>query len=517
MKKVDDFFQEMRRLFLEKDLGEFEELKEDMTEHIQIKLSEGEEIDVILEQLGTPKTIVDAFYEDKRLEKVMTYDTDIVAIEDVKSAALQEEKDKLYKFYTRLKKGLKVILKAVFILLMLLSIVCLGWSWIAYEHLSIIFLLILGNSIFDLCLLKDLQHKSIKRMSFFTLIFVIMSFFIMYSIHFKLFFYQGEKIDEVIELDNQSLDSLTLMGDFPINLTIEQTSDKQAKMKVTGRVIKSAKKELEVLNTHSEKTTIDFGQKSLLSYFSALKELDVTLYVPKDVEKSLVLDFEDADVQSNELTVKNLEMTLESGEINLEDLESQHVRFSSEKADLFLNNFNTPIEINNVSGKNIIKNGRGNITITSRDGFNNIFNVHGDKANINNANGKLIMTETEIDQLAIDSNSNTIIVESQLGDTSINAKKGKLVLKENKGSLAIKNQSAPIIITQHYALNGQIDNQSGLIKWVQYSERKSQVPKFNIHSSSKDIRNDFSNQDTSSLEKEFVIKNSSGKIEIIKK
>lgn len=517
MKKVDNFFQEMKSMFLEKDLGEFEELKEDMTEHIQIKLSEGEDIDNILEQLGSPKSIVDAFYEDKRLEKVMTYETDVVAIEDVKSVALQEEKDKLYKLYTHLRSGLKAILKVVFVLLIVLSTVCLGWSLFVYQHLSIIFLLILGNSIFGLSLLKDLQHKSMKRMSFFTLIFVIVSFFIMYSIHFKLFFYQGEKVDDMIELDNKSLDSLTLIGDFPINLTIEETTTKQPKIKVTGNVLKSTKEEIETLKTNSKKNTIDFGQKSLISYFSDMKDLEVTLYVPKNAAKNIVLNFEDADVQSNELTVKNLDMTLDTGEVTIEALESQHVRFNSKKADLFLNNFDTPLEVNNTHGKSIIKNGVGNITMTSTAGFNNIFNVKGDKFTINNANGKLIMTETEIDQLAINSESNTIIVEKQFGNTSMNVKKGKIVLKENKGSLAIKNQSAPIIVTQHDALEGQIDNQSGLIKWVQYSERKSQIPEFKINSSSKNIRNDFGNQSENYSEKEFIINNQTGKIEIIKK
>jgi len=517
MEKVDEFFQEMKQLFLEKDLEAFEEIKEDMTEHIQIKITEGEDIENILEQLGSPKSIVDAFYEDKRLEKVKNYETDVVAIEDVRLVAIQEEKDKLYKWYSRGKKSVKHILKCLFIVLVALSAICLIWTFIAYQHVSVIFLLILGNSLFGLNLLKDLQKKSIRSMSFFTLIFVMVSFFIMYCIHFKLFFYQGEKIDEMIELDSHSLESLTLTGDFPINLTIEETENAQPKMEVNGRLLKSVKKEIESLKGKTDQSSIDFGQKSVISYFSAMGDLDVTLYVPKTIEKSFVLEFDHADVQGSDLTVKNLDMTLGDGEVTLEEVEGQHFRLNSQRADLFIDDFDTPLEIDNSYGKSIIKNGKGNVVLNSTSGFSNILNVQGDKFTFNNSNGKIIMSETKIAQLDIKSDSNTVIVENQLGDTNINIKDGKLVLKENKGTLSIKNQAAPIIVTQHVALEGEIDNERGLIKWVQYAERKSQVPKFNINSPTKQVRNDFSNQGSNHSEKEFTINNKTGKVEMIKK
>ncbi|APB30881.1 hypothetical protein [Vagococcus teuberi] len=105
MEKIENFFDEMKKLFLVKDMDEFEEIKEDMLEHIEIKLEQGEPVEVILTKLGTPKAIVDAFYEDKRLNKAMQYETDIIGIEEVQIVALQGKKDKLYKQVSRLKRG----------------------------------------------------------------------------------------------------------------------------------------------------------------------------------------------------------------------------------------------------------------------------------------------------------------------------------------------------------------------------------------------------------------------------
>ncbi|MGX6969653.1 hypothetical protein [Vagococcus bubulae] len=116
---------------------------------------------------------------------------------------------KPYNSITCFKCVISFLLKIVFWGLIVFSISCFIWNVVKYHHISIIVLLIFGNSLFGLGLLKDLKNKSIKRMSFFTLIFVMMSFFIMYSIHYKLFFYHGEVVNDSIELNHDSIESLT--------------------------------------------------------------------------------------------------------------------------------------------------------------------------------------------------------------------------------------------------------------------------------------------------------------------
>lgn len=516
MEKIDNFFNEMKSLFLEKDLSEFEELKEDMMEHISVRLEQGEDLDIILTELGTPKTIVDAFYEDKRLDKAMHYETDIVAIEDVESIALQGKKDRLYKNVSRFKYGLTIFLKVLFIFFMVVSFVYFFGSLVKYGHISILILLIFGNSLFGLTLLKDLKQKPTKKMSFFTLVFVILSFFIMYSIHYQLFFYKGELVNETIELNQGSLESLTLTGDFPVNLTIEQTSSDYPTITFEGRMTKESKNGLKQFVDKKE-TVLDFGKKSPLSLFTSMGELDVTLSIPKNKEKNLVLDFEDADIQGRDISAKHIELTVETGDVTLEDIESQHFRLNSKKADLLINNFNTPIEVSNEQGKSIIKNGVGNMSVTTDNGFTNLLNINGDKATVVNKDGKLIMTDTSLDEVNIKSNNNTIVVENQIGKTDLNIKNGKLILRENQGTVLVKNEQATLIVTQHIPLTGEINSQSGLVKWVQYADDKNKAPEFVLESNSKNVRNDFKNSSNGDTKNQFVIKTDTGEIEIIKK
>lgn len=516
MEKIDQFFDEMRQLFLEKDLDEFEELKEDMMEHISVKLEQGEELDVILAKLGTPKTIVDAFYEDKRLEKAMQYETDIVAIEDVKSVALQEKKDRLYKKMSQFKYGLTLFFNIIFWFLVIFSSICFLWNIVKYGHISLVILLILGNSLFGLVLLKDLKQKSTKRMSFFTLIFIIISFFIMYSIHYKLFFYKGERISETIELNQQALESLTLTGDYPVNLTIEQTSEKYPTITFEGRMTKESKNQLKRLESKKE-MVLDLGKKSPLSMFTSMGELEILLSIPKHKEKNLMLDFEDADIQGRDIYAKHIELFVKTGDITLEDIESQHFRVVSDQADVLINNFNTPIEITNTKGKSIVKNGVGNMSMTTINGFTNLLNINGDKATISNRDGKLIMTDTSLDNVNITSEKNTLVVENQIGETTITIESGKLILRENQGKVLVNNNDAPIIVTQHLPVNGEIVSHSGLVKWVQYSDEDNNAPKFQLESNSKHIRNDFKNSGSNDKSHDFRIKSDTGEIEIIKK
>lgn len=516
MEKIENFFDEMKKLFLVKDMDEFEEIKEDMLEHIEIKLEQGEPVEVILTKLGTPKAIVDAFYEDKRLNKAMQYETDIIGIEEVQIVALQGKKDKLYKQVSRLKRGGVVTLKVVFVLLIVFSFVYFIWNLIKYGHFSFLIALIFGNSLFGLGLLRDINHKSTKRMSFFTLIFVIISFFIMYSIHYKLFFYKGEVVDESIQLNQNSFESLTLTGDFPINLTIEQTSSTYPSIKLKGKMTKGSKEALKELIDNKE-MVIDLGQKTPMSLFTAMGELDVSLSIPKSTEKNLVLDFENADIQARDILVRHFDIAVETGNIVLEDIDSQHLRVVSEKADLLVNSFDTPIEVNNEKGKSIIKNGVGNMTVKTQTGFTNLLNINGDKANVVNNRGKLIMTDTSLDEVNITSDKNTLVIENQIGHTTLNIKNGNIILRENQGTLDVVNGQGSVIITQHKPIKGSIKSESGLVKWFQYVDEDNEAPDFLVKSGNKNVRNDFKNSTDIDKGKVFEIETVTSEIDIIKK
>lgn len=92
MHLINKFFKEMEDLFLEIDKSSFYELKEDLTEHIDVQLREGKTEQEIIHSLGTPQEIVNDFYEDQRLHTALTAEKDVIPIEQVKKAYKNEKK-----------------------------------------------------------------------------------------------------------------------------------------------------------------------------------------------------------------------------------------------------------------------------------------------------------------------------------------------------------------------------------------------------------------------------------------
>ena len=92
-----------------------------------------------------------------------------------------EKKQKIYNSIPQLKRVISFLIKIVFCFLIVFSISYFIWDIMQYHHISIIVLLVFGNSLFGLGLLKDLKNTSIKRLSFFTLICVMVYLFILLS------------------------------------------------------------------------------------------------------------------------------------------------------------------------------------------------------------------------------------------------------------------------------------------------------------------------------------------------
>src|SRR5699024_12445242 len=81
--QMNDFFEALEGLFLEKDKEAFLEIKADLSRGIKVRMAEGESCEAILKALGSPQEIAEAYYEDQRLEKAMKAKQDIIAGEDL--------------------------------------------------------------------------------------------------------------------------------------------------------------------------------------------------------------------------------------------------------------------------------------------------------------------------------------------------------------------------------------------------------------------------------------------------
>ncbi|MBP1039909.1 DUF4097 family beta strand repeat protein [Vagococcus sp. BWB3-3] len=474
MSKIDQFFIEMEALFLKGDLSAFDDLKEDLLEHISIQLEEGLTEEEILTRLGEPADLVDEFYEEQRLHTALTAETDVVALENVKEVYLNERKEKIFSLYEGLQRLLTCFLQVVLILTGLFSLSYLGIELLKERHIAMIPLLMLITSISGLCLIvrsnKDRYRtgSSSKRL-FLGMLFVGLVIGTVVSILNGAFFYKGTSVSQTAELTKEDLRLVTVKSDFPIDLLTMPTTQSTIRVEVKGNVKQAAKERLNKLSQQNKETlTLDFGESGLFDSFTQLKPVEVVLYLPSQLmETEIQLDLNKGVVQAQDLSVKKIVANVKKGEFKGDNLQSTDFSFNSESGELIMNHYQTAIQAASTHGKIILKKGSGNVTVETASGLVSLIGITAEKTRLKSQDGKVIVNETVISELAVESQSNAVVLEKQHGNTKVSMGGGKLIVTNNQGRLEVVNQSASVIVAQDSVLAGNISSQSGLVKWVQ--------------------------------------------------
>lgn len=237
MNLTDKFFKEMEDLFLESDKSSFYELREDLMEHIDIQLSEGKNEQEVIHSLGTPKEIVDDFYEDQRLHTALTAEKDVVPIEKVKKAYKDEKKGKRKTFFARIKQLIgSISLLFLFIIIILFSIAFIHEALIEhYFALPPLTLAIFFSAIFLLILriIKKLKHKKMLYLIGTTLILSISS--IAYLSITNSWFHNGTFYRNELTIDANQILNLTINTDYHADvMTVPIANDDQARIEIQG-------------------------------------------------------------------------------------------------------------------------------------------------------------------------------------------------------------------------------------------------------------------------------------------
>ncbi|MGX7263252.1 DUF4097 family beta strand repeat-containing protein [Enterococcus crotali] len=513
MKKIEDFFEEMKSHFLESDMDSFNEIKEDLVEQIDIQLDEGKTEQEIVKGLGDPETIAASFYEDQRLDKALKAETDIIAVEDVKKVY---KKDQQLKRKKQLKKAKLISYLILAILCSVLVIYLFSFAMIYAVQEGFFAIGPISLALFFLCVLYYfiwfLRGKKMLHIRAIFLLSIISLFVSGVTLFSGQWFYEGNYYKKVFELEELTKDKAAFFSEYPVEIsTIPIGNDETPKVEIEGYLKKADEDKL--VTTSEKKTTIQLGTKDCFGLLKRMEKSEVIFYLPQKepfVDVSFTLN--QGTVFLSHLQAEKLTINIEAGELRLNDIYSDQINIESDKAETTISNFYADIQLNNKQGKSILKEGQGEIEVTSQAGLINLNDITSKKMTIKNEIGKNVVSSSAIDLLAVSNREGITIIEKQIGKTAIENENGKIVLTDLEGNLTLNNKKGQVIVYEENPLDAVIYSDTGIVKWIQ---NYNSAVDFELSSESGKVSNEFENKQDAAYK--VSIKTKTGDIRIIEK
>jgi uncharacterized membrane protein len=513
MKRVDEFFEKMESQFLESDKDSFQEIKEDLIEHIAIQLERGKTEEEIVEALGDPVEIAASFYEDQRLAKALKAEKDIVPMEDISKVYKINQKRK------RIKKLKKIRVFLGFLLLLFLAVFSIYLAvFVAYlaiqEHFfaagpaTLLLAFISGTYI----LMNLLKRKQANRMKWAAVIGVtsfLVSSGLMYTNNW---FFQGEHYDKTIHLNAEGFRNIHFKSNYPVDISVIPIGEKeQPKIEISGALQKADQSEL--IKQTTTGTTIKIGKNNFFEPLKKMGKIEIVFFIPAKTKfKTLNFVLSQGMINLSHLQVDKLKLAIANGDVFLSDVYAQNIAINSQKADTTIDTFFADVAIENKAGKSIIKKGQGALELKTKTGLINLNELISKKAILKNQSGKSVISSSQIADLHSINQEGTTILETQAGKTAIENGSGKLVLTDLQGELSVTNNSGNVIVYEQYGVDAKLTSESGIVKWIQDS---NSPVKFDLSSESGKIINEFKPHDV--VEHSVAVTTKTGNIRIIGK
>ncbi|MFK4567924.1 DUF4097 family beta strand repeat-containing protein [Enterococcus sp. UD-01] len=513
MKRVDEFFEKMDSQFLESDKDSFQEIKEDLLEHIAIQLEKGKTEEEIVEALGDPVEIAASFYEDQRLAKALKAEKDIVAVEDIGKVYKIDQKRK------RIKKLKKMRVFSGFLLVLFLAILSIYLAaFVAYfairEHFfaagpATLLLAFMAGTYILMNLLKQKQTNRTKWVALAGVASFLVSSGLMYTNHW---FFQGERYDKTINLSAEVFRNIHFKSNYPVEISVIPIGEKeQPKIEIAGALQKTDQSEL--IKQTTTRTTITIGKNNFFEPLKKMKKTEIVFFIPAKTKfKTLDFVLNQGTINLSHLQVAELKLAIAKGEVFLSDVYAQNIAINSQKADTTIDTFFADLAIANKAGKSIIKKGQGALELKTKTGLINLNELISKKAILKNQSGKSVISSSQIADLHATNQEGTTILETQTGKTALENGSGKLVLTDIQGELSVTNNSGNVIVYEQYGVDAKLTSESGIVKWIQ--DNNSPV-KFDLSSKSGEIINEFEPHDV--VEHSISVTTKTGNIRIIGK
>lgn len=510
--QMNDFFEALEGLFLEKDKEAFLEIKADLSREIKVRMAEGESCEAILKALGSPQEIAEAYYEDQRLEKAMKAKQDIIAGEDLvreykmkRNSCLKRWMIKLGKLFLFLFQILLLVTSFYFLMIVL--------YYLIYEQ--VIMWGAVTSSLFSLCFVIVLKKPEQVRKRLFLVYFVgIVSFLCnLFLVFNHSWVYQGQFLTRDIELKANAIESLNVSSTYPVDISMIQLSENEtARVEIKGHIRKQDQKQL--FSMSSSKMNLTIGHPRFFDWSQSMGKVEVVFYLPENTKhKSLRFNLEQGEVTLNHTYAEKINLKMKKGRISITDVYSKAIQINSQSSDVSVHQFFSELAIKNKVGKTILSDGQGKIRVVTDSGVIKVLSTMSEKMELNNIEGKNIVSSGAIQRLTARNMKGTTIIEKQAGDTSIKNGSGKLVLTDLTGGLSVENDSGTVIVSQQVPLEATVKSASGHVKWVQSQDV---VSRFDLSSTFGEITNQFKEQ-TKDEANTINISTEKGNIMVLKK
>ncbi|EOS7733651.1 DUF4097 family beta strand repeat protein [Enterococcus hirae] len=331
--QMNDFFEALEGLFLEKDKEAFLEIKADLSREIKVRMAEGESCEAILKALGSPQEIAEAYYEDQRLEKAMKAKQDIIAGEDLvreyklkRNSCLKRWMIKLGKLFLFLFQILLLVTSFYFLMMVLYYLIyeqVMMWGAVA-------------SSLFSLCFVIVLKKPEQVRKRLFLVYFVgIVSFLCNLLLVFNhSWVYQGQFLTRDIELKANAIESLNVSSTYPVDISVIQLSENEtAKVEIKGHIRKQDQKQL--FSMSSSKMNLTIGHPSFFDWSQNMGKVEIIFYLPENTKhKFLRFNLEQGEVTLNHTYAEKINLTMKKGRISITDVYSKMIQINSQSSDV---------------------------------------------------------------------------------------------------------------------------------------------------------------------------------------
>ncbi|MBA5251372.1 DUF4097 family beta strand repeat protein [Enterococcus hirae] len=243
-------------------------------------------------------------------------------------------------------------------------------------------------------------------------------------------------------------------------------------------------------------------------------KVEVVFYLPENTKhKSLRFNLEQGEVTLNHTYAEKINLKMKKGRISITDVYSKMIQINSQSSDVSVHQFFSELAIKNKVGKTILSDGQGKIRVVTDSGVIKVLSTMSEKMELNNIEGKNIVSSGAIQRLTARNMKGTTIIEKQAGDTSIKNGSGKLVLTDLTGGLSVGNDSGTVIVSQQVPLEATVKSASGHVKWVQSQDV---ISRFDLSSTFGEITNQFKEQ-TKDEANTINISTEKGNIMVLKK
>lgn len=508
MTKREEYFSILKEKFTDANIEEYYELKEDLEEMIEDLLESGMTENEAIDQLSDPEEIAKDYFENLRFEVASEAKYNVVPQEDVDEVYKENKRKIFWEHIVKIKKITKKILEILSILLAIYSIIYLVYEYNIEKNIAKIPLIII--LILSLIWINKFKVKFLKYINTAGILLII-GLFTLGFINNSLFYRGTQYYEELFVQDYENIKFL-LESDYYMELTTSITSGEDFSILVDGEYTKKDISNFKE-NKNKKDINIEFGKKNLLNIFTKVNKPRLILFIPENMKfEEFSFKIADGDIRVLDLKSENINLKTKDGDAFIKNVEADNSKIETKNGDITIEYSNLDSQIVNYKGKTILTGNEGKYEINNINGEVKISYSELENAEIETEDSRIWIEDSIIDKLNAKSKTGQIVIKEVEGNINLDNKSGKILAENNSGEVNTKNVDGITIFIDKDSTDGNIKSESGFIKWI----HSTKYPiKIEVQSETGQIQNELISNENAN--KKISIKSKHGDIRIIDK